>query len=255
MKTRFRHLALSFLLVAASVAPANAGFFELLEVAADPGIPDTVRLESSTAPQGSQLVLPIHFYCDEELGGIQVVLGFDPVELVCDSVSFVGSSITLGGGLSTVDSAAGTINAAVIYVSQDLIPPQTGVFGYVYFSQLGAPHGAIYNFDSTSIQVDTITLVKTVFSTSNPATSIFPRVVAGSIEVTEFLPGDANNDGKISIGDVTFLIARIFSGGPAPVYPAAADADASCTVGIGDVTFLIARIFTGGEAPRLGCAQ
>jgi len=61
--------------------------------------------------------------------------------------------------------------------------------------------------------------------------------------------GDANNDGALTIGDVTFLIARIFSGGPAPICAEAGDPDASGNLTIGDVTYLIARIFTGGPEP------
>lgn len=62
-------------------------------------------------------------------------------------------------------------------------------------------------------------------------------------------PGDADNSGSVNIGDVTFLIARIFSGGPAPDCEAEGDADNSGTTTIGDVTYLISHIFSGGPAP------
>lgn len=65
-------------------------------------------------------------------------------------------------------------------------------------------------------------------------------------------PGDANNSGSVNIADVTFLIARIFAGGQAPVCNDEADANGSDTVNIADVTFLIARIFAGGSAPVCG---
>ncbi len=63
-------------------------------------------------------------------------------------------------------------------------------------------------------------------------------------------PGDADNDGAFNIGDVTFLIARIFSGGIAPPCEDEADADGSGMVNIADVTYGIARIFSGGPAPN-----
>ncbi len=66
------------------------------------------------------------------------------------------------------------------------------------------------------------------------------------------LPGDANNDSSTNISDVTFLIARIFSGGTAPSCADQADANGDNSVNIGDVTFLIARIFSGGAAPICG---
>lgn len=64
--------------------------------------------------------------------------------------------------------------------------------------------------------------------------------------------GDANHDGKISIGDVTFLIARIFTGGAAPACNDEADANGDNKTSIGDVTFLIAHIFSGGGPPICG---
>ncbi len=62
-------------------------------------------------------------------------------------------------------------------------------------------------------------------------------------------PGDADGSGTTNIGDVTFLIARIFNAGPAPVCAEEGDPDVSGGLNIADVTFLIARIFSGGPAP------
>lgn len=64
--------------------------------------------------------------------------------------------------------------------------------------------------------------------------------------------GDANDDGSVNIADVTFLIARIFAGGPAPACPDAGDANGNNKVNIADITYLIARIFAGGSAPVCG---
>ena len=66
------------------------------------------------------------------------------------------------------------------------------------------------------------------------------------------IPGDADNDGSANIADVTFLIARIFSSGPAPVCQDAADANGNNSVNIADVTYMIARIFSSGPAPVCG---
>lgn len=66
--------------------------------------------------------------------------------------------------------------------------------------------------------------------------------------------GDANNSGSVNIADVTFLIARIFAGGPAPACCEEGSANGNASVNIADVTFLIARIFAGGIAPTCGPA-
>lgn len=70
-----------------------------------------------------------------------------------------------------------------------------------------------------------------------------------SFSYIDFTCGDANGSGAVNIADVTFLIARIFAGGIAPVPQEAGDANGSGGINIADVTYLIARIFAGGPAP------
>ena len=64
--------------------------------------------------------------------------------------------------------------------------------------------------------------------------------------------GDANHDGSYNIADITFGIALIFSGGPAPLCQDEADANGDNSFNIADVTYGIARIFSGGPAPVCG---
>jgi len=64
--------------------------------------------------------------------------------------------------------------------------------------------------------------------------------------------GDATHDGAFNIADVIFGVARIFSGGPAPLCQDEADANADNLFNIADVTFGVARIFSGGPAPICG---
>jgi hypothetical protein len=65
--------------------------------------------------------------------------------------------------------------------------------------------------------------------------------------------GDANGDGSIDVSDATYIIAYIFSGGPAPVPYLAGDANCDDEIDISDATFLISYIFSGGPAPCPGC--
>ncbi|MBN4076378.1 hypothetical protein JYT16_01535 [Gemmatimonas aurantiaca] len=66
------------------------------------------------------------------------------------------------------------------------------------------------------------------------------------------IAGDADNSGSVTIGDVTFLIGYIFSGGSSPICCEKGDADGSGSITIGDVTHLIGFIFSGGAAPICG---
>ena len=88
--------------------------------------------------------------------------------------------------------------------------------------------------------------------TDDPAT--IDRFLCENIACQPCTAGDADNNGRVNIGDVTFLIARIFAGGAAPLCCAEGDANADGKVNIADVTYLIARIFAGGPAPVCGPA-
>jgi len=220
----------------------------------DPGVADTVRIGPAQSGLGAPVVAPVYFFSDEILGGIQIIVGYEALKYICDSVSFAGTSLTGGAQLYTIDTTTGIINAGVLYTGIETIPPQTGFFGSLYLHPVGPLQGDTVILDTTSLAIDTINTIVTVFSASNPAFSIFPQFILHPIVIENYVPGDASNDRRFNIADVTFLIARIFSGGPAPPIPAAADPTADCKVNIADVTFMIARIFAGGAPPELGCA-
>ena len=65
----------------------------------------------------------------------------------------------------------------------------------------------------------------------------------------DYICGDVDGTGAVDIDDVVYLIAYIFSGGPAPSPLESADADCSGGIDIDDVVYLIAYIFSGGSAP------
>ncbi len=65
--------------------------------------------------------------------------------------------------------------------------------------------------------------------------------------------GDADGEGTINIADAVYLIAYIFSHGPAPSPLAAGDADCSGDINIADVVYLISYIFSHGPEPCATC--
>ncbi|MBU2626135.1 MAG: hypothetical protein KKG33_11310 [candidate division Zixibacteria bacterium] len=74
-----------------------------------------------------------------------------------------------------------------------------------------------------------------------------------TVTVLMFDCGDVTSDGATDIDDVVYLIAYIFTGGPAPDPVEAGDVDCSGAVDIDDAVYLIAFIFSGGPAPCEGC--
>jgi hypothetical protein len=84
------------------------------------------------------------------------------------------------------------------------------------------------------------------------------KFISGHIAGSWYFPGsgtcgDANGDGSVNISDAVYLIAYIFSGGPAPSPLLAGDANCDSAVNISDAVYLIAYIFAGGPAPCAAC--
>ncbi len=65
--------------------------------------------------------------------------------------------------------------------------------------------------------------------------------------------GNADGSAAVNISDVVYLIAYIFSGGPAPVPLTAGNVNCDGTVNISDAVYLIAYIFAHGPAPCVEC--
>jgi subtilisin family serine protease len=65
--------------------------------------------------------------------------------------------------------------------------------------------------------------------------------------------GDANGDHAVDISDAVYLIAYIFTGGPAPNPLSSGNVNCDAAVDISDAVYLIGFIFSGGPAPCAGC--
>lgn len=70
-----------------------------------------------------------------------------------------------------------------------------------------------------------------------------------SISFIQYVCGDATNDGKVNIADVSALINLIFNGVPIDNPIERGDADGNGSVNIADITYLVERIFQFGPAP------
>jgi len=71
--------------------------------------------------------------------------------------------------------------------------------------------------------------------------------------IIDYLPGDADGNGTVDLGDILFLISYLYKGGPAPVPMAVGNVNADCVVDLGDVLYLISYLYKGGPAPQPSC--
>jgi hypothetical protein len=72
----------------------------------------------------------------------------------------------------------------------------------------------------------------------------------GTGDACDLICGDANADGEVNVGDVVYIIAYVFKGGPPPASLPAADTNGDGDVNVGDAVYLIAYIFSGGPEPN-----
>ncbi|RJP70535.1 MAG: hypothetical protein C4532_09165 [Candidatus Abyssobacteria bacterium SURF_17] len=74
-----------------------------------------------------------------------------------------------------------------------------------------------------------------------------------STTILGYMPGDVNDNGEITIGDLSVMIDCLFITGTCPCTMDAFDANGSCTISIGDIAILIDHLFINGTLPRCGC--
>lgn len=90
--------------------------------------------------------------------------------------------------------------------------------------------------------------------------SVYGQVVSGNAgrltsgffaqqNLPNYVAGDVDGSGAVTISDVVFLINYIFAGTAAPPNLASADADCNGSITVSDVVFLISYIFNGGSLP------
>jgi len=93
-----------------------------------------------------------------------------------------------------------------------------------------------------------------IINSNDPANA--QVTVPASLTVTvepAYLCGDVNNDGQgPNVTDLTYLVAYLFQGGPAPPIFEAADVNSSGALQVSDVTYLVAFLFQGGPGPVCG---
>ena len=71
-----------------------------------------------------------------------------------------------------------------------------------------------------------------------------------NIQLGDFLPGDANGNGRRNGADVVFLVAYLKGIGRAPDPMELGDVNGDCVVNVGDVVLLV-RYFKGGPEPQV----
>ena len=154
---------------------------------------------------------------------------FDPMHGLAQITGFPLTPIPPGSGMlfKVILETNGTIPDSVCVNAE--------LFFVRYQTTFSNPNAQLIGCDYDSLGRCTMNFTKLV-------------LVDGRVHI---LPeyGDADGSCNIDISDAVYLIAYIFSGGPAPWPVLSGDANCDGIADVSDAVFLIAYIFSGGAAP------
>jgi hypothetical protein len=102
----------------------------------DPGMPDTVRVESLDLPLGTtEFDLRVYLYNDENLDGFSIPIDWTSPDLTCEAVDFLGSRVDyLGTKIATIDNPNQRVLVGAIVFFESSIPPGSGLIFTLRFS-------------------------------------------------------------------------------------------------------------------------
>ncbi|MGB2989234.1 MAG: fibronectin type III domain-containing protein [Candidatus Zixiibacteriota bacterium] len=107
--------------------------------------------------------------------------------------------------------------------------------------------GGLFRLYPRHMQEDSVYHVTFIASDAFLADS---QTVAMRVIITH-VPGDANGDNSVNVGDVVYLVSYLYRNGPAPLPEDAGDANCDGTINVGDVVYLVSYLYRGGPPP--GC--
>jgi hypothetical protein len=153
-----------------------------------------------------------------------------------DAFAFVPSTTSMYFNLSTTAAYSGQIEVCIHYDDAWYTPYPEAMLSLRHFDDTGW-------VDITSSKDMVANIICGLTDSLSPFVLAMPTAICG----------DADGDRVITIADAVFLVAYIFSGGPAPKPEAIGDADCDSVITIADVVYLVAYIFSAGPAPCTGC--
>lgn len=176
--------------------------------AQDPGIRDTVRIDSIKVLQGSKAVLNVNFYNDEELAGIQLPIVYTSPDITIDSVSFVGSRVSyIGMKIVTIDNSIRQAVIAIFVATEANIAAGNGLLCKIHFNIPAA-------IPDQNVVVDTLSFPSAgdLFFIDPNAEPLYPSFLKGKITI-----GNPQNPPIIRVSPDSMYFEGIAGGSMPPV--------------------------------------
>lgn len=247
---RILTIMISLLLLAAFAARSEP-------MGIDPNIPDTIYVDSIVSTSSSNGFVPIYFFNDEELAGIEVTLNYQSPDLFIDSFSFVGGRLEAFSLKGTQQFPNAAITLYSYSLSEALLQPGTGLMGYLFFSYTTNIQPQIVPIDTITISDDGEKEFSSTFSDAS-ANMFKPEFVMGYLDIqpTNCCLGDRGNvdsspDDVTDIDDMVYLVNFAFKGGPRPSCDEESNIDGSLDgiIDVDDLVYMVNFVFKDGPPP------
>jgi len=250
------NLRLLVLIVAVMILAAVTGKSDPL--GEDPNQPDSIMIDSVIAYTSGSTAIPVYFYNDEELTGIELTLKYDSPDLSVDSFSF------MEGRCEYVSLKGWILNDEYLtiycmpYSTDALISPGNGLFGHIYLSFAPSISYQVVTIDTVSLEISDL-IYASAFSDAD-ATAFIPVIEKGYLDLKVAncclgVRGNVNGDSeeKINISDITYIVSYLFGTPSGPTPPCLEEgnvnADSEGKVNISDLTYLVSYLYDNGPAP------
>ncbi len=152
----------------------------------DPGMPDTVRVESLDLQLGTtEFDLRVYLHNDEDLSGINIPIAWDSPDITCEAVDFSGSRVDyIATKIVSIDNPNHRVNVGVIVFFEPLVQPGSGLVFTLRFSVDPSAVQQIMIFDKTFYTPGGILMLS-----SSTGSSFVPQFVPGTINLGNALLG------------------------------------------------------------------
>ncbi|NIP42140.1 MAG: hypothetical protein GWO41_01930 [candidate division Zixibacteria bacterium] len=240
----------------------------------DPGIPDTVWIESDTLYVGHLDTIDVGIVNDEVLRGFAFAIEWDGSAIFdCPTdynfhwggqrlIDILGDfwSITLNS-YECNHCYYDYINPDTMHVATwpwsgfpldtlFTLPPGSGVVYHMAFlpATPGEVSMRLVNWNVYSYDYALTRGGESLLITGDLA-GIVPVLVGGNLTVLPYMCGDANDDLAVNTSDAVHIINYIFVGGNPPNPMEAGDANCDGSVSVSDAVWVINYVFIGGYSP------
>lgn len=226
-----------------------------------------ITLDVGTTFEMIASIIPTGDPFEEGAQGWSISVAHDPALLEIQNDTFPTIDGTDAGGAfadgfqttEIVDPAdnggtGGFVSAVVLSLTQPIFldPAQEQSIVRAQYEVLAAGVSEIEFLDGLVGGGQPVPNVVTIAGDTVPPDSFVALEVTGEGEVepkSDFIRGDANDDGKVNIADPIWIISELVRGGPATACQSAADANDDGDVDLSDSMYLINWRFMGGPAP------